>query len=609
MKIIGISSFYHDSAVALLENDRISAAVQEERFSRVKHDRSFPKNSLEYCLKVANCNLHNIDYVVFYEKPIRKFSRILSTFLDNAPQGLSTFLPAMSKWLNNKLYMRANLVNLLKEVDFRFSSKQLLFAEHHQSHAGSAFYPSPFEEAAILTMDGVGEWATTSICAGYQNQISPIKEIHFPHSIGLLYSAFTQYLGFKVNSGEYKIMGLAPYGLPKYSKLIKDNLISINRDGSFQLNLKYFDYCVGTSMTNELFNDLFKGSARSPDANLTQDHMDLAASIQKVIEEAVLILAQAAQYETGFKNLCLAGGVALNCTANGKLIQNAQFNKVWIQPASGDAGGALGAALSCYYGHLDNKRTVDNSDKMSGSYLGPEFDNTFIGNELEKINAVFHRYDTDELLKETAKLICEDKVIGWFQGRSEFGPRALGNRSILGDPRSEFMQRKMNLSIKFRESFRPFAPSVTNDSTSEFFDISSESPYMLFTAPLNSKYRFEISEADRTKQGLELLSVKRSAFPAVTHVDFSARIQTVQIQTNELYYKLLKQVELISGFPILVNTSFNVRGEPIVNTPHDAFKCFMGTHMDILVIGNFILKKELQTEKLFLAFKDQFQLD
>ncbi len=586
MNILGISAFYHDSAACLLRDGSIIAACQEERFSRLKHDHSFPTQSIDYCLKQGGIDINQVDYIAFYEKPLIKFERILETYIAYAPKGIASFLKAIPLWIKRKLWIK-DLIK--KETGF---NGKVLFPEHHQSHAASAFFPSPFKEAAFLTVDGVGEWTTTSFGVGKENRINILSEIHFPHSLGLLYSAFTYYTGFKVNSGEYKLMGLAPYGEPKYRSLILDHLIDLKDDGSFRLNMEYFDYCVGLTMTNQRFHDLFGGPPRLPESELTQKHMDLARSIQSVTEEVVLRMVNHIHKVTGQKYLCLAGGVALNCVANGRILRESQFDDIWIQPAAGDAGGALGAAFMVWHHYLGKPRDADNkTDKQRGSYLGPEYSRDEILSFLTEKNVPFKELDDKELFETTARLIGEQKVIGWFQGRMEFGPRALGNRSILGDARSPKMQETINLKIKFRESFRPFAPSVLVEKVSDYFELDRPSPYMLLVAAVKKALRITSKEAEKAK-GLEKLKVPRSTIPAVTHVDYSARIQTVSARDNPRYHALISAFDRMYGCAVVVNTSFNVRGEPIVCTPEDAFNCFMATEMDYLIMNNFIVSKK-----------------
>jgi carbamoyltransferase len=610
--ILGISAFYHDSAASLLVDGRIVAAAQEERFTRKKHDSGFPANAIQYCLAEGGLSGKDIDHVVFYEKPFPKFERLLETYLAYAPRGFRSFLMAMPVWLTEKLFQKRNLIKSLKTLidpDADWQSK-ILFSEHHLSHAASAFYPSPFESAVVLTMDGVGEWPTTSIAIGSGNQLEIVKEIHFPHSLGLLYSALTFFTGFKVNSGEYKVMGLAPYGKPIYTKIIMDNLIDLKPDGSFQLNMEYFDYPAGLKMTNKKFAELFGGPARESEADLTQREMDLAASIQEVTEEVVLRIARSIAKETGNRNLCLAGGVALNCVANGKLLRDGAFDNIWIQPAAGDAGGALGAALAVHYLMLNETRTVDvTGNDMQGSYLGSSFSQSEIEKRLTDLGAVFETMSEDQLINDTAKALSDGKAVGWHQGRMEFGPRALGNRSILADPRNSDTQKTLNLKVKFRESFRPFAPSVLREHVSEWFDISTDSPYMLLVADVAKNKKQAMSPEQEALFGIEKLNVRRSDIPAVTHVDYSARIQTVHQETNPRYHALISKFNELTGCPVLVNTSFNVRGEPIVESPEDAFRCLMGTDLDLLAIGNSILYKSKQPAHLIEDYKDKYELD
>ncbi len=602
--ILGISAFYHDSAAALLKDGQLIAAAQEERFSRKKHDHSFPKNAIDYCLQEAGISASDLDFVVFYEKPFVKFNRILETYLTVAPKGLRSFLMAVPLWVGQKLWI-PDLIK--KNLDY---DGTLLFSEHHESHAASAFFPSPFQKAAILTMDGVGEWATSSIGIGEGNSIQLLSELHFPHSLGLLYSAFTYFTGFKVNSGEYKLMGLAPYGEPKYLQIILDELIDLKEDGSFKLNMRYFNYLSGLTMTNRRFARLFGGPPRKPEAPLTQREMDLAASVQSVTEEIVLRMAKHVRQLTGQKYLCLAGGVALNCVANGKLLRSGLFDDIWIQPAAGDAGGALGAAYLAYYHHLKQTRSVNNqTDRQNGSYLGPSFSDREIEAFLRKEHAVYRHVDEAELLELTADLLRQGKVTGWFQGRMEFGPRALGNRSILADPRKADMQQILNLKIKFRESFRPFAPAVLEEEAAEWFEIDRPSPYMLLTAFVHPSKRLP-EGTSQPLQGLDRLKVRRSLIPAVTHVDYSARLQTVNQKTNPLFYRLLKTFRQKTGCPVLINTSFNVRGEPIVRTPQEAHACFLRTQMDVLVMGHFILLKSEQPQTHIQTYRQEvFELD
>ncbi|MBN8550476.1 MAG: carbamoyltransferase [Deltaproteobacteria bacterium] len=589
MNILGISAFYHDSAACLVRDGKICAAAQEERFTRKKHDFEFPKHATKFCLESNGLSIKDVDYVVFYDKPVLKFERLLQTYLTTAPKGFTSYAKAMPLWLKEKLWIPETIKN---ELDY---TGEILFTEHHQSHAGSAFYPSPFQDAAILTIDGVGEWTTNSLGIGKGNKFSLIKDIKFPHSLGLLYSAFTYYTGFKVNSGEYKVMGLAPYGEPKYVQTIYDNLIDLKEDGSFHLNLRYFSYMSELHMTNDEFAALFGGPRRTPETPLTQREMDLARSIQEVVEECMLRQARFLHKESGLDNLCLAGGVALNCVGNGKLLRDGPFKNIWIQPAAGDAGGALGAALCVWYGYLNNPRLTDGKkDFQKASLLGPEFTSEEIIEDLTSCGAVFKQLPDDELFAKVADLLAQDKVIGWFQGKMEFGPRALGNRSIIGDARSKTMQSKMNLKIKFRESFRPFAPAVMREHVSEYFEIDSDSPYMLLVAPVRKERHLKMTAEQEKLFGIAKLNVPRSDIPAVTHVDYSARIQTVARDEHPTFYKLLAAFKKKTGCPVLVNTSFNVRGEPIVGTPKDAYTCFMRTEIDCLVINNFLMFKEEQ---------------
>tara|TARA_B100000900_G_scaffold415480_1_gene445519 strand:- start:19539 stop:21377 length:1839 start_codon:yes stop_codon:yes gene_type:complete len=612
MYILGVSSYYHDSGACLLHDGKILSAAQEERFSRIKHDNSFPRHAIEYCIKHAGIQPAEIDNIVFYEKPFLKFERLLETYLAFAPKGFRSFASAMPVWIKEKLYQKYNLIKLFEkildaDVDW---SKKLLFSEHHLSHAASAFYPSPFKEAAILTLDGVGEWTTTSLAIGEGKNIKVLKEIHFPHSLGLLYSAFTYYTGFKVNSGEYKVMGLAPYGDPKYADLIKDNLIQVKEDGSFHLDMSYFDFCTGLTMTNKKFHALFGGPPRELEAELSQREMDLAASIQKITEEVLIKLAKSIAKETGQKNLCLAGGVALNCVANGILSREKIFEEIWVQPAAGDAGGSLGAALATWhivYGK--ERKTVIGADAMNGSYLGPSFSSNEIEDFLNQAGAIFHKLDEKELIDKVANALSAGKAVGWMQGRMEFGPRALGNRSIIADPRSEVMQRQLNIKVKYRESFRPFAPSILREHVEEWFEHNGDSPYMLLVANVKDNKRLEISEEEKALFGIDKLNVPRSLVPAITHVDYSARIQTVHADTNPKYHALINRFNEITGCPLVVNTSFNVRGEPIVCSPEDAFKCFMGTELDILAMGDYLLLKKEQDSSFKDNYKDKYELD
>ena len=594
--ILGISAFYHDSAAAMVIDGEVIAAVQEERFSRTKHDSGYPFNAVNYVLSQSKLKLSEVDYITFYEKPFLKFERLLETYVAFAPRGFKSFSMSMPLWLREKLFQKKVLFNELQKHDSNFKNiEKIYFSEHHLSHAASAYYPSPFEEAIILTADGVGEWATTTIASGKQSELEILKEIHYPHSLGLLYSAFTYYTGFKVNSGEYKLMGLAPYGETKYKDLILDNLVDVKEDGSFKLNQEYFDYSTGLTMTNNKFSNLFGKLPRNPKKEeLTQFHMDIASSIQSVTEDIMLKITNSISKEYKSKNLCLAGGVALNCVANGKILKEGKFKNIWIQPAAGDAGGSIGAALALWHKELNNQREAPNKDKMQGSYLGPEYNDDEIKIALDKFGATYKKYETEEMINKTALYLSEEKAVGWFQGRMEFGPRALGNRSILGDPRSNDMQKNLNLKIKYRESFRPFAPSVLKEEAKNWFELNTESPYMLIVAEVKKNIQNEIKEEEKKLFGIEKLKIKRSSIPAVTHVDYSARIQTVDKNTNPLYYKLLSKFKDITGVPILVNTSFNVRGEPIVNSIEDAYKCFLLTELDILVCGNFILEKDRQ---------------
>ena len=610
MRILGISAFYHDSAAALIRDGEIVAAAQEERFSRKKHDARFPIHAIRYCLAQERAALADVDHVVFYDKPFLKFERLLETYLAYAPRGLRSFQMAMPLWVREKLFQKNLLSDELAALDLAFDPTRLLFAEHHQSHAASAFYPSPFEDALILTMDGVGEWATASVALGHGEHLEIVKEIHFPHSLGLLYSAFTYYTGFKVNSGEYKLMGLAPYGVPLYTQQILDHLIDLKADGSFHLNLDYFNYCAGLTMTNRKFDALFGGRARRADQLLTQKHMDLAASIQAVLEEVVLRMTRALARETAAKNLCLAGGVALNCVANGKILRDGKFERIWIQPAAGDAGGALGAALAAFHLFKAQPRRVNGcGDRMRGSYLGPEFGQDEIERRLRDAGASFSVLSEAGLLDACADALVAGKAVGWFQGRMEFGPRALGARSILGDPRSPQMQSLLNLKVKFRESFRPFAPSVLREHVSDWFELDCDSPYMLLVADVVESRRKPMTAEQQQLFGIEKLNVPRSDIPAVTHVDYSARIQTVHRETNPRYYALIQRFYQATGCPVLVNTSFNVRGEPIVCTPEDAFRCFLGTNIEVLAVGNCLLAKENQDAKLAHDYKSSFDLD
>ena len=608
--ILGISAFYHDSAAALIIDGDIVAAAQEERFSRKKHDPRYPFNAIKYVLNESNLELNKIDHIVFFEKPFLKFERLLETYMAFAPKGFTSFSMSMPLWLREKLFQKKFLFDKLREHDKNFKDiNKIKFSEHHYSHAASAFFPSPFEEAVILTLDGVGEWATTTVAIGKKNKLEIIKEIHFPHSLGLLYSAFTYYTGFKVNSGEYKLMGLAPYGKPIYKDLIIDKLLDLKDDGSFKLNMNYFNYATGLTMTNKKFSKLFGQPVRKSKKDLLkQFHMDIAASIQSVTEETVLRITKNIFSEYKINNLCLAGGVALNCVANGKILKEKLFKNIWIQPAAGDAGGSLGAALA-YWHHELNKPRVDFKDKMNGSYLGPKFNNDQIEEKLKALKAKYKKYDRNETISITAKELSNEKTVGWFQGRMEFGPRALGGRSILADPRSDKMQKELNLKIKFRESFRPFAPSVLREDVNEWFELNNDSPYMLLVSELQKDKQIKMRTEDEKLFGIDKLNIKRSSIPAITHVDYSARIQTVHKETNPRYYDLIKEFKKNTNCPVLVNTSFNVRGEPIVGSIEDAFNCFMGTNLDILVIEDFVLYKDQQDKSLLKDYKNKFELD
>ena len=608
--ILGISAFYHDSAATILINGEIYAAAQEERFTRKKHDPSYPRNAINFVLKSANLKLGEVDQIVFFEKPFLKFERLLETYVAFAPKGFISFSKAMPLWIKEKLFQKNLLFNKLKEHDSNYKSDEnIYFSDHHLSHAASAFFPSPFEEAVILTADGVGEWATTTVAIGKGNKLDIKKEIHFPHSLGLLYSAFTYYTGFKVNSGEYKLMGLAPYGNPIYEDKI-NKLVDIKDDGTFRLDQDYFNYATGLTMTSHKFHNLFGQKPRNPKhEKLTQFHMDIAASIQKVTEDIMIKLSKSIRKEYNIKNLCLAGGVALNCVANGKILKEKIFDNIWIQPAAGDAGGSLGAALALWYLDQGNERKINSSDSMNGSYLGPEYTQNQIEEELKSIGAIFETVDYEKLINQTSEHLSNKKAIGWFQGKMEFGPRALGGRSILGDPRSEKMQKNLNLKVKYRESFRPFAPSIIKEDLQDWFNLNVESPYMLLVAEINSEKKIEMTEEQKELFGIEKLNIKRSEIPAVTHVDYSARIQTVTQTNNKPYYDLILKFKEKTGCPVIVNTSFNVRGEPIVNTPTDAFNCFMGTELDYLVIGNCILEKNKQNPNLKKNYTKEFELD
>lgn len=612
MRILGISAFYHDSAAALLVDGKPIAAAQEERFTRKKHDARFPENAIAYCLDEAGLSLDDIDHIAFFEKPLLKFERLLETYLAQAPHGFSSFRMAMPIWLKDKLFQKMNLEKSLKPFSPTGEGieDKLLFAEHHQSHAASAFYPSPFEEAVVLTMDGVGEWATTSVSIGRGSQIETVQELHWPHSLGLLYSAFTYYTGFRVNSGEYKVMGLAPYGEPRYADLIKKHLIDVKPDGSFWIDQSYFNYATGLTMTSPKFHELFGSGPRDPDAPLTQRHMDLAASVQKVTEDVMLTMTRNLAKAYGIENLCLAGGVALNCVANGKILRDKAFKGVFVQPAAGDAGGALGAAYAAHCMHAGKSRDMSGlRDAMGGSYLGPAFAQSEIEDRLAREGARFSTLQDDALLDETAQSLERGDAVGWFQGRMEFGPRALGGRSILGDARNSEMQKTLNLKIKYRESFRPFAPSVLAEDVADYFELDEPSPYMLMVADVKRNRRRHMSSADERLFGIDKLNVPRSDIPAVTHVDYSARVQTVHEDTNPRYHALLRRFKERTGCPMLVNTSFNVRGEPIVGSPEDAFRCFMGTGMETLAIGNCLLKKGEQDHSLARDYKDAFAAD
>ena len=608
--ILGISAFYHDSAACILVDGKIVAAAQEERFTRKKHDANYPYNAIEFVLKFSNLKLSEVNQIVFFEKPFLKFERLLETYVAFAPKGFVSFAKAMPLWIKEKLFQKNLLFNKLKQHDENYKSDEnIFFSDHHLSHAASAFFPSPFDEAVILTADGVGEWATTTVAVGKNETLEIKKEIHFPHSLGLLYSAFTYYTGFKVNSGEYKLMGLAPYGNPIYLDKVKQ-LLDLKEDGTFRLDQKYFNYATGLTMTNEKFNNLFGQKPRNPqNEKITQFHMDIAASIQKVTEEIMINLAKSIRKDYNIKNLCLAGGVALNCVANGKILKEKIFDNIWIQPAAGDAGGSLGAALALWYIDQGNKRLVNPNDDMKGSYLGTEYNQEEIERELKAAGANFETLKYEELIDKTSEFLSNEKAIGWFQGRMEFGPRALGGRSILGDPRSDKMQKNLNLKVKFRESFRPFAPSVLREDVSNWFNINTDSPYMLLVSNINLDKQIEMSVEQKKLFGIDKLNIKRSEIPAVTHVDYSARIQTVNQDTNKRYYDLISKFKEKTGCPVIVNTSFNVRGEPIVNTPTDAFNCFMGTELDYLVIGNCILDKKKQDSQLKRDYTKEFELD
>ena len=611
IRILGISAFFHDSAAAIIVDGKITACAQEERFTRIKHDAKFPINAIKYALKENKVKLNEIDFIVFFEKPFLKFERLLETYLAFAPRGFKSFSTSMPIWLREKLFQKKLIYDELQNIDRNFKDlKKIKFSEHHYSHAASAFFPSPFKDAIILTLDGVGEWATTTVSIGNENNLEIIKEIHFPHSLGLLYSAFTYYTGFKVNSGEYKLMGLAPYGKPIYRDHIIKNLIDIKEDGSFRLNMEYFNYATGLTMTNNKFSELFGKKVRNPESEqLTQFHMDIAASIQVVTEEIVLKLTRDLAKKYKIRNLCMAGGVALNCVANGKILKDNVFNNIWIQPAAGDAGGSLGAALAYWHKELKKPRIYSSIDNMNGSYLGPKYQNDQIQYSLKELKGVYKKLDDSSLIQEVALQLSNQKTIGWFQGRMEFGPRALGSRSILADPRSEAMQKILNLKVKFRESFRPFAPSVLAEDVQKWFDLKCNSPYMLLVAEIKKSLQISMSKDQQNLFGIDKLNIKRSIIPAVTHVDYTARVQTVHKETNPRFYNLLNEFKKLTNCPVLVNTSFNVRGEPIVNTIEDAFKCFMGTNLDILVCENYILYKEDQDQKLTIDYKNTFELD
>ena len=608
--ILGLSAYYHDSAEAIIVDGEIIAAAQEERFTRKKHDAAYPENSVNYVLSEAGLKLDQVDYVVFYDKPFLKFERLLETYVAFAPRGLASFRIAMPIWLREKLYLKDMLIKELSKTDKKFESEKLMIGEHHVSHAASAFYASPFEKAVVLTLDGVGEWATTTVAIGDGNKLDIVKEIHFPHSLGLLYSAFTYYTGFRVNSGEYKLMGLAPYGEAKYKELILQHIIDLKEDGSFRLNMSYFNYATGLTMTNKKFSDLFGQPVRKPDTDeLTQFHMDVAASIQAVTEEVVLTITRSLAKEYNIPNICLAGGVALNCVANGKILRDQSFKDIWIQPASGDAGGAIGGALALWHKELDKPRIVNSSDSMKGAYLGPRYDQDAIEKELLNCGANFVSVSKEEMLEQTSQALSDGKAIGWFQGRMEFGPRSLGGRSILGDPRSKDMQKTLNLKVKYRESFRPFAPSVLREDVNQWFELNYDSPYMLLVDDVKSERCRQMTEEEKSLFGIEKLNINRSEIPAITHVDYSARIQTVHKETNPDYYALNEKFKEKTNCPVVVNTSFNVGGEPIVCTPEDAFMCFMGTELDFLVVGNCVMYKDEQNKNLIKNYKDKYELD
>lgn len=607
--ILGISAYYHDSAACLLKDGDIIAAAQEERFTRKKHDSGFPENAIKYCLEEAGIEMKDIEFAAFYDKPLLKFKRLIETYLDLAPQGFKSFRKSIPLWLTDKIFQKQKIIKSLKKISGSDKVPELLFSEHHLSHAASAFYPSPFEEAVVLTLDGVGEYATTSVMLGKGDKLTPEMDIHFPHSLGLLYSAFTYYLGFKVNSGEYKVMGLAPYGEPKYKDLILDNLLDVKEDGSFRLDMSYFGYCTGLKMTNEKFDKLFGAPARKSETDLTQREMDIAASLQAALEDILLKMTRSLYQKYKIPNLCLAGGVALNCVANGKILKNSGFENIWIQPAAGDAGGALGAAQAAHHLHLKNGRDVELGDSMKGSYLGPVYTDEQISTRLKAQGAVFELLDQQQMLEAAAQGLASAKVIGWFNGRMEFGPRALGGRSIIGDARSPKMQSMLNLKIKYRESFRPFAPSVLREDMQDWFDLDVDSPYMLLVEQVKDEHKKPMSEEDKKLFGIEKLLIPRSTIPAVTHVDYSARIQSVHARTNPLYHALITKFKALTGCPVIINTSFNIRGEPIVCTPEDAFRCFMGTEMDMLIVGNTVLHKDKQDQTLVTDYRSDFDLD
>lgn len=609
--ILGLSAFYHDSAAALVIDGEIVAAAQEERFTRKKHDARFPENAVRYCINEAGISLADVEAVAFYDKPFLKFERLLETYVAFAPKGLQSFRMSMPVWLREKLFQKHFLEKDLYAIDKGFRGGDCIhFSEHHYSHAASAYFPSPFEEAVVLTLDGVGEWATTTVAIGKGKNLDIVKEIHFPHSLGLLYSAFTYYTGFRVNSGEYKVMGLAPYGIPRFKDLILEKIVDVKEDGSFRLDQQYFNYATGLTMTNDAFAEVFGEPVRKPDTDLlTQFHMDIAASVQAVAEEIVLRITRELHKEYGLPNLCLAGGVALNCVANGKVLRDGHFDNIWVQPAAGDAGGAIGTALAVWHREMNKERTVKPGDAMRGSYLGPEYSQDAINSALQETGAVFDVVSEDEMISTTAQALADGKAVGWFQGRMEFGPRALGGRSILGDPRSESMQKTLNLKVKYRESFRPFAPSVLNEDVSDWFEIDSESPYMLMVAGVSESRRRSMTDEENALFGIDKLNIKRSDIPAVTHVDYSARIQTVHANTNPKYHALISGFKELTGCPVVVNTSFNVRGEPIVCTPEDAFRCFMGTDIELLVVGNAVLRKENQDMALAEDYKSKYDLD